>query len=624
MLQSTEALRGLAQCRDGLRAVFGLEDFRPGQWDAIESLLTGTDTVVVMPTGGGKSLIYQLPAALREDGLTLVVSPLIALMKDQTDALKALGVAAEFCNSTQDELEQMRVISHAVTGKIRLLYVSPERAVSADFLSMLPRMPVTMIAIDEAHCISQWGHDFRPDYRELHRLRSRLAGRNVPVAALTATATDRVKGDIIAALDLGECRIVQQSFYRPNLIYNIEYVSTDKNKEARLLELLERGGFRDFRSGRCIVYCATRGKVDSLYDFLRSNGYKTGRYHAGKSAGIREKTQNSYSAGKVNVLVATNAFGMGMDQPDVRMVVHYQVPSSIEAYYQESGRGGRDGRESHCILFFSKADFVTQNFILGKGRRGNVPSALLEKVQAYGFSDMCRQSFLCGYFGERIAPCQKCDHCLESGASQRSDFLQNDRKQREAKEERASRAFSDEEVAAVHGVLREFPGKFGKKILAGILRGSKSRDIQNYRLHRSAYFASMQHVPQEAIVRLFEVGIEDGTFQIVGSKYPKVYLASEPPVKKKVGTGTRGRTGASAASSPDARLLRQLRSFRDNEAKRLRWKKYMVMQNAVLARIAKDRPRSLDDLSSIKGLGAAKTEKFGAEVLRIVREERDR
>lgn len=600
-----------ARAREALHT-FGLLEFRPGQWEAIEAVLAGRDALVVLPTGGGKSLIYQLPAVMKS-GLTLVVSPLIALMKDQTDALKALGIATEFCNSTQDELEQRRILSHAVTGKLKLLYVSPERALSSDFLSIIGRMNIHTIAVDEAHCISQWGHDFRPEYRSLHNLR-KSAG-SPAVVALTATATERVMKDVVSALDLRNYKIVKKSFYRPNLVYRVEYPANDAQKQALLLHLLEEGNFRQRQGGKCIVYCATRKKVDHLFEFLKAHGFNAGRYHAGRTSAGRERMHDSYAAGKVNVLVATNAFGMGMDAPDVRMVLHYQVPASIDAYYQESGRAGRDGRDSQCVLFFNNADFVTQSFIIG--REGGSAEGLLAAVREFGFSQTCRQAYLCSYFGEEVAACGRCDFCLNTEENPGRQFLEREQERLQAQKQRSAYPFRAEEMEAIRQVLREFPGKFGKKILAGILRGSKARDIIRYRLSQSSVYGALNHIPEESIVKFFEDGIIAGQIKIAGTKYPRIYLAENPPLQRKPAV-TRSTAGSPPSAESD--LLRKLRSYRDREARRLKWKKYMVMQNAILARIAAMRPSSHADLTLVKGLGQAKAEKFGAEILRIVQE----
>ncbi|HQI20345.1 MAG TPA: ATP-dependent DNA helicase RecQ, partial [Leptospiraceae bacterium] len=583
-------------------APFGLSEFRPGQLEAIEGILSGKDVMVILPTGGGKSLIYQLPAVMRETGLTLVISPLIALMKDQADSMRAIGVAAEYCNSTQDELEQRRVLSHCVTGKVKILYVSPERALSGDFLAILPRMNVNLIAVDEAHCISQWGHDFRPEYRALHNLR--ISG--VPVVALTATATARVTRDVISSLDLHDPEIIKKSFFRPNLHYRVLHPENDREKQRILLDLLEERKFRENAPGKCIIYCATRKKVDQVFEFLGSYGFRVGRYHAGRTSAGREKMQDAYSAGKVNVLVATNAFGMGMDALDVRLVLHYQVPSSLDAYYQESGRAGRDGQVSDCILFFSNADFVTQSFILGR----SAGEDLLAPVRDFGYSQMCRQQYICSYFGEEISSCGVCDCCLEDGSASREDFLERERKSQTHRDARASYEFSDSEIESVHAVLRDYPGKFGKKILAGVLRGSKARDIIRYRLTQSSAYGALKDVPEEAIIRFFQDGIDNGIIKIEGIKYPKIYLAQEPP-RARVRKESPRKSGPTEASD----LLKKLKSFRDREARRLKWKKYMVMQNGLLSRIALSRPSSFAELARIKGMGDSRAEKYGPEIL---------
>ncbi|MBE7440772.1 MAG: RecQ family ATP-dependent DNA helicase [Spirochaetales bacterium] len=590
-----------------LNQVFGLTEFRPGQRPALDALINGQDALVIMPTGGGKSLIYQLFAALKP-GLTLVISPLIALMKDQVDAL-AGRLPAAACHSAMDELEQMRILSRASTGKLQLLYISPERALSASFRNLLPRMPVNLLAIDEAHCISQWGHDFRPEYRELGQLRDHL---RCPVVALTATATRKVEGDITKVLGLVQPHIERQSFLRPNLSYYIEYPASQKEKQERLLFWLEAQGLRRSTGGKCIIYCATRKTVENLNDFLRAHGFSAGMYHAGKSAMRRDRMQTAYSSSKLPILVATNAFGMGMDQPDVRLVLHYQVPGSVAAYYQESGRAGRDNLPATCVLFYHKADLVTQSFLLGK--KGNTPGDGLEDIKAYATVTGCRQKYLCAYFGEDVPACGRCDLCRGDTGSH--DFIQDQeilRRQKSAPEYE----LSEEEIERVRGLLRELPGKFGKRILAAVLRGSRSSDVLKYKLDRSGFYGVMRGVPEESLLAYFAAGIANGSISVVGQKYPKLALSSAMPAgrQRKPGTGGSLKTAATGADG----LLRRLKIWRDREARRLKWKKYMVVQNAVLVRIAAEQPQNTTQLAAIKGMGALRAERLGAEILALVR-----
>jgi len=346
------------------------------------------------------------------------------------------------------------------------------------------------------------------------------------MVALTATATERVTRDIAASLHLKNARIIKKSFHRANLAFRVRYPRSEPDKEMMLLELL--ADFRNLNAGKCIIYCSTRSKVDRLYDLLKSQSFRVGKYHAGRSNGIREKTQDSYSFGKINILVATNAFGMGMDEPNVRLVLHYQVPGSVESYFQEAGRAGRDGQNSQCILFHTNADFVTQNFILSKDGNQETGQLLLKGMRDYGESSICRQKFLCNYFGEAINDCGNCDVCL--GNHLQVQDLAKQRTEREIeKAAKSSYAFSKDEIEWIHSALRIYPGVFGKKIIVGILRGSKSRDIKKYRLEKSDVYAKLSNIPAEAIGRFLQEGVETGAIKIAGAKYPKIFLSTHPP-----------------------------------------------------------------------------------------------
>ncbi|WCL48817.1 RecQ family ATP-dependent DNA helicase [Leptospira sp. GIMC2001] len=596
-----------------LQKYFGFDNFRPGQKDSIEALLEGKDVFTLLPTGAGKSLIYQFVSIMKEKGITVVISPLIALMKDQTDSLRAKGISAETCNSSQDELTQMKTLSLAVQGKIRLLFVSPERALSESFLRIFYKMDVNFLVVDEAHCVSQWGHDFRPEYRMLAKLRESHPKSNFPIAALTATATPKVGEDIVRSLGMKAALRIQQSFFRPNLRFRIEYPERASDKEEILLKYLEPWRSRNPK-GRVIIYCATRAQVDDLYNNLNLRKFSVGKYHAGRTEGIRERTHNAYASGKVKILIATNAFGMGIDHPDVRMVLHYQVPASLESYYQEAGRAGRDGDRSECILFYHNADLAIQSFILSKEANRKKGDSLLGTIREFGKSEDCRQVFLCKYFGEDVKPCGICDNC-EKNHLGRNAYLEREEKKETVRLKKRSHVFSEEEEKIVLDTVRTLDGKYGKTSVAAMLKGSRSKDVLRKKLERYPQYGTLSHIPESSIVRLLEDGLEKKLFAQKGDKYPKIYLASSPPTKR---IKSQPSESVNRSVTTNTLILRQLKSFRDAQARKLRWKKFMVLQNPVLKRIAEDMPKDLDELASIKGMGDAKIDKFGEQILQIL------
>lgn len=622
-----------------LQERFGFSSFRPGQKESILSLLEGRDSFALLPTGAGKSLIYQFVATEKEEGVTIVISPLIALMKDQADSLKGLGIPAESCNSTQDELTQMKVLSGAVQGKIRVLFISPERAMSSSFLNVFIRMKVNFLIVDEAHCVSQWGHDFRPEYRLLSRLRDEYPGKKFPIGAFTATATPRVRDDIVKSLGMQEVSFSQGSFFRSNLEFCIEYPEKSSDKERILLRYLQN--WKDSKNsnpGRVIIYCATRSQTDELYQFLNSEKFNVAKYHAGRTDGIRDRVQTAYATGKVKILIATNAFGMGIDHPDVRMVIHYQVPASLESYYQEAGRAGRDGKASRCVLFFHNADLNVQRFILSKERNTKSGGSLLGYIQEYGKTTECRQKFIAQYFGEALGDCGICDNCrtfYENSDSSsppkkqgdRDRYIQKEEEKAERKKQLGSYELNEEEKATIHQTVENLNGKYGKTSLSAMLRGSKSKDVLRKKLDREENYGKLSHIPELSLIRYFEEGLEKKVFSTKGNKYPKICL---PYLK-----GTTGRNSGAkqlAKNNPDETspkpkqktvttntlILRQLKSYRDLQAKKLKWKKFMVLHNAVLKRIAEEMPQTEADLYLIKGLGEAKIDKFGSDILRIL------
>jgi ATP-dependent DNA helicase RecQ len=389
-----------------LKKYFGYDEFRPLQKEIINRVLAKDDCVVLMPTGGGKSLCFQLPALLQE-GVTIVVSPLISLMKDQVDALRASGISAALINSSLTASENSAIMERVTRGEIKILYISPERMALASFESFLRTLPIALFAIDEAHCISEWGHDFRPDYRNLNQLRQKFP--NIPIIALTATATEKVKADIISQLNLPTPKVFTSSFNRANLSYE---VLPKKDSINTILSLLASNP-----QGSAIIYCFSRKDTQTLADKLCKEGYKADVYHAGLSADARRDNQERFIRDEIQVMVATIAFGMGIDKPDVRLVIHHSLPKSIEGYYQETGRAGRDGLPSRCVLLFSMADkfkheyFIRQ--IADEAEQAQVRQNLDQSVQ-YGNLKSCRRRFLLRYFNEEYqeASCGNCDACI--------------------------------------------------------------------------------------------------------------------------------------------------------------------------------------------------------------------
>ena len=389
-----------------LKKHFGYDEFRPLQKEIIERVLLGKDCVVLMPTGGGKSLCFQLPA-LMMDGLTIVISPLISLMKDQVDALRTNGIMADLINSTLSQDEITGVMNRAQSGELKMLYIAPERLNAYDFEEFLRKLNISLIAIDEAHCISEWGHDFRPDYGNLKMLRSKFP--HIPIVALTATATEKVREDIVKQLNLQDAQVFISSFNRPNLSYE---VLPKKNSMRSILALLN-----NYRDASVIVYCFSRKDTEALVSNLGKYGFKAAAYHAGLTAEKRKDNQERFIRDEINVMVATIAFGMGIDKPDVRLVIHHSLPKSIEGYYQETGRAGRDGLPSRCVLLFSYADKFKHDFFIR-----NMPDKIeqrkaqdkLNQVLSYGDLRGCRRRFLLQYFNEEYqnASCGNCDGCV--------------------------------------------------------------------------------------------------------------------------------------------------------------------------------------------------------------------
>ncbi len=629
-----------AQARAVLQKTFGYPEFRFGQADAVAAVLAGRDALVLLPTGAGKSLCYQVPAivmAAAGKGTTIVISPLIALMKDQVDALNGRGVAVGALNSHQEDDEQAIVVQRFLAGELTMLYVSPERAAMSSFRKLLGRVPIALLAIDEAHCLSQWGHDFRPEYMQLHELRELPALLGRPTIALTATATPRVMDEISSALRLTMPLMIRGDFSRPNLRFAVLHCSRDAERIAALIDACETAGLRGRSgSGRAVVYCSTRKKAETVAADLTKAGFAAGHYHAGRTPLARDRAQRGFAVGRTRILVATNAFGMGIDLPDVRLIVHYQTPGSLEAYYQEAGRAGRDGAPAGCVMLFGAGDLMTQRRL----QSGKSPTAELRAEQAlaaiehYATTALCRQQMIGVHFtgADNHPTCGSCDVCLDpesvdGAASERANKRQvaADALARELEE---LPALVTETILAAAAAM---PKPVGKMTMAKALRGSTAKTVVTSGLMRLPQFATLHDYSEEALAGVIEQLLATRKLVKRGQKYPTVWLAgravsdrgTDPSgdgsaraartTKRSASTGTKlPRTGAGG-------IARELETYRRKKARELKWKAFMIFQRKTILAIDKQRPATRDALAKIPGLGPAKIDRFGDDIIAVVR-----
>ncbi|HEM7292875.1 DNA helicase RecQ [Enterococcus faecium] len=575
---------------DLLKQYFGYDEFRPGQKEIIQKVIDQENVLGIMPTGSGKSICYQLPALLL-DGLTVVVSPLISLMKDQVDAANQLGIPATFINSSLDGYETARRFQEIDRQQYRLLYIAPERFIMPDFIQAMKRWNVRMIAIDKAHCISQWGHDFRPSYLQMANQLDQLPNRPV-IVALTATATVQVAADIKRLLKIPENNHIQTGFERENLRFQ---VIKDQKKEQYLIEYLK---INKNQSG--IIYAATRKEVDRLYHLLKKFDFSVGRYHGGLNENERTEMQEAFLYDRLQLIVATNAFGMGINKSNVRFVIHYQIPGSLEAYYQEAGRAGRDGLSSEAILLFSPQDIQVQKFFIQQSQREEGQKQKeYEKLKAmteYVYIESCLQQYILNYFGETSSPCNRCGNCLDD---------------REIVEVTT-------EAQMVLSCLKRMGENYGKQMLMKVLAGSKEQKLQALGFGHLSTYGLMKNQSQKETMQLIEYLISNGYLLTINGEYPvlKVTERGIQVLKGQESVYRKEPKKVQQLSDEETdTLFEVLRELRTDLASEAGVPPYVVFSDSTLKEMSRIRPSSRLEMLQIKGVGQSKLDKYGEAFL---------
>lgn len=594
-----------------LKHFFGFDEFKGEQEQVVQSVLNGNDAFVIMPTGGGKSMCYQLPALMME-GTAIVVSPLIALMKNQVDAIRGHHEGdsiAHFLNSSLSKAEAAQVREDVSTGLTKLLYVAPESLTKEDNINFLRSVRISFVAVDEAHCISEWGHDFRPEYRRIRTIVNQIA--EVPIIALTATATPKVQADIQKNLGMKDARLFKASFNRENLFYEV------RPKKDALKQIVRHAKTNVGKSG--IVYCLSRKKVEEIAEVLRVNGIKALGYHAGMDANQRSRIQDQFLMQDVDVIVATIAFGMGIDKPDVRYVIHYDMPKSLESYYQETGRAGRDGGEGHCIAFYSHRDIEKlEKFLQGKPlAEQEIGAQLLQEVMAYAETSMSRRKFLLHYFGEEY------DEVNGPGA-QNCDNMTNPPKLRDGQEE----------VHLILSAVLEHKQTFRAPFYTGMLCGQENREIQDYKGTTSPFWkrgAEHDEKHWNGIIRQMLVlgflrkevetfgvlKITDRGMSFLTNPSP-VMVAEERDYSDVDAMDSMSQTRSSQGGAADVKLRDMLKALRKEVADAESLPPYVIFQDVSLDEMAIHYPLDEDELLRITGVGSGKAKKYGTPFLKLI------
>lgn len=583
----------LNKARQILQKFYGYEDFRPGQKKVVESLLNKNDTVAIMPTGAGKSICFQIPALLFE-GVTLVISPLISLMKDQVDSLRQLGIAAVYINSSVSKAQLYKDLQNISAGFYKIIYIAPERLTSEYLPDSFKNLNISMVAVDEAHCLSQWGHDFRPSYRNILNFTNSLRIKPI-ISAFTATATPEVKTDIINLLGLKQLNVFVTGFDRPNLYFS---VLRGEVKDKFVIDYVKK-----HQDEAGIIYVGTRKDVDALQVLLEIKGVKAGRYHAGMTDEERNQMQEDFLYDNLSVMVATNAFGMGIDKPNVRYVIHYNMPKNMEAYYQEAGRAGRDGLSGNCILLYSPQDTQLQKFLISKSTESEIRQQLeykrLQSMVDYCHTPQCLRAFILHYFGEFDVEehCDNCSNCKLEG-------------------ELIDITIDAQKVLSCVYRMHE---RFGVKMIAEVLKGSKSAKVKQFNFERLSTYGLMKERKlkdiSDLILRLSAMQYLD----ITESQYPVVtlnelswqVLRGQKKVWQKMVIVKKAKA--------KGELFEALRSLRKELATKEKLPPYMIFSDATLTQMATDKPTDLELMKNIRGVGEFKLQKYGEEFLTVIK-----